>query len=293
MAFERSVREFVADPGPIFQAVAQGCSAAGVTSRVGALRPLGFWREAANTLSEMLNVCRSCQDDVVKMRGNLLISDVDAFDDCLKRMSNVLNYAWDQARKRYRLSYPSDEGAIAPTSVGNALMTVETYCWNAFGLDTARTLPRLRAVVAKESLEPVTAAEDRLNLLEWIVIGAAVVALVGTAVAAYDRNWGLAVLVWCGSMAVAWLGNRSALGAAIGYAEQMRLLIEQKRGLVLSASGIPVSGAVNNAEEKALWKIATSWWDEVSGYPKSDLPYRIPGAAAANGDPSEAGGNGD
>src|SRR5207249_1277136 len=103
-------------------------------------------------------------------------------------------YRLDEEQKYFRLFYPSDQAAVAPTSIGNIVRTVDSYTDSLYGLDASLVLPRLRDLLSAPLQTQLSDTEDRLALLEWSWFGTVVVGILGSAIAAYFGKYGLAAI---------------------------------------------------------------------------------------------------
>jgi hypothetical protein len=184
------------------------------------------------------------------------------FNDILKRAFDEVEYRLDQERKQFRLYYPRDGAAVAPTAIGNVMRAVDSFADRLYGLDATLVLPRLQAVMGADALERLRNAQERMELLQWGCIGALVVRFVGTPIMAKVGEQPLpALLIWVSALLVAWLLYRAALQAALGYAEALRLSFDYERGKVLEWLGISVPEPVNKTQEVKIWSNVQQWWE--------------------------------
>jgi len=96
--------------------------------------------------------------------------------------------------------------------------------------------------------------------------------IVGSAVAFAGEAFGLAFAVWLGAMLVAWVvGGRALPGAALGYAEQLRVAVDAERGKVLGLLGLAVPDPLEQGQEEALWRRVGQWWE----YAWAPGPYTL------------------
>jgi len=168
----------------------------------------------------------------------------------------------DAEVKASLVEYPRSRGAIAATKVGNVLAAVDSYAGRLYGLDLQLVLPRLRTVLAKESLERIVAAEERFQLAQWTCLGAGAVGTVGTGMALWGRNFGLALLVWSISIPIAsFAATHVAPGAALSYGEHLRVALDAERGKVLGILGVTVENPTNQSEEERTWIRIGRWWE--------------------------------
>jgi hypothetical protein len=191
-------------------------------------------------------------------------------ESCRNKFANVLYQALPkveirraQASRHHWTDYPRESAQVAGTSIGNVLRAVDSYGHELYGLDTELVLPRLQPVMEKEGLERLRTARERLELLEWSCIGVITIGIVGTIIAALGGRALLALLIWTLAFPIAWWVLHPALfSAALGYAQELRAVLDRDRGRVLEALGLSLPSPTTQEQERLLWERVGRWWDD-------------------------------
>lgn len=176
-------------------------------------------------------------------------------------------YRFDQQTKQFQSFYPQEAVAVAPTSIGNVLRAVDSYCNQVYGIDTALLLPRLQVVLDIPTLQQLQNAQDQVQLLEWTWLGVMTVGVVGTVMNLLAAQLVLAFLLALIAFPLAALVvYPAAVGATVRYAESLRLAFDSERGKVLDMLGIDPPSEIDQDAERQLWgHIAT--WLQYGSYP--------------------------
>ena len=177
----------------------------------------------------------------------------------LKKKLTEIEYKLDQRHKWFQLYYPATEPAIAPTALGNVIRAVDSYCKNMYGLDTALVLPRLQAVMEKDTRHQLSTAHDQLALIEWMLLAITVIFCFGTLLAVSTLHYYFAIMLWLLLIPGWFVLQKAALAAALDYATVLRLAFERERGKVINKLGFSLPK--NLDEEKALWERVEQWWN--------------------------------
>lgn len=138
-----------------------------------------------------------------------------------------------------------------PTALGNRLRAAEWYPLERYGIDAVVIWPRLRPLLPPEAGERVTAARTSLD---------GTVSLLGLS-AAFGTVWPLVLLARGGHEAlaalcllawpVAWAAHRAALQAAVAYGQEVRVVFDLHRHLLLRHLTLDVPA--DAAAERRLW----------------------------------------
>lgn len=208
----------------------------------------------------------------------------------LKDGFEAVEHRIDRIRQYQRLYYPYDPNMLAPTAIGNIFRALDSYCNDLYGLDATLVLPRLRGVLEKPTLDMLSAAEERLALLQWSWLGVFTIGLLGGSILALGNIllWGLAIWV-VALLLVVFVIYPAAVAAALDYAQTLRVAFDRERGKVLDAIGIgdQVPVTVSTKLEKALWQKAGEWWQ----YGRAPGEYKLMGSSAATKAQNKGGSN--
>jgi hypothetical protein len=179
---------------------------------------------------------------------------------------------------------------VVPTSAGNVIAAVHSYAHETYGVDATLVLPRLRLLLKESETEGVVAAEENLSLLHWSGIATLTVGFVGFGMSWHASRQDVGMAILAVSIAMFLLVVLPAIvSATVRYADQLRLMFDRHRGVVLASLGVDLKlaeqGSVTVAQEKALWLAVQQWWEYGAAFP---LKYRLPGIPAAESEASPA-----
>ncbi|MEX5635917.1 hypothetical protein [Parafrankia sp. FMc2] len=71
----------------------------------------------------------------------------------------------EEYREAYLFTYPTRDGSLAPTLLGNVFRAMDEYPYRLYGLDAVSAWPRMQPSIPPEFLEPLRDAKSTLNQL--------------------------------------------------------------------------------------------------------------------------------
>jgi hypothetical protein len=141
---------------------------------------------------------------------------------------------------------------MAPTSLGNVLLSAETYPWRRYGAPAVRLWPRLYTLLPDEIRTALEAARSSMEFLLVVAFFASVFTVPATVyLICIETNiaWILAALL--GGSFVAALAYRGAHVPAEIYGDHVRAAFDLHRRKLLVALGVPLPATVE--EERRTW----------------------------------------
>jgi hypothetical protein len=176
-----------------------------------------------------------------------------------------------QLRMAQSFPPPTRLDALMPTRLGNVLRAAELYPHERYGIDAVVIWPRVRLLLPEAAadglLESQTALESLL-LLRTLATLFGIIAPVALVLA--GAPWSLilaSLLAWL----VSWISHRSALQAAMEYADQIRAAFDLYRLELLKHLHIDVPADL--AAERIVW-------DDLTQFYFRNLPLPSPGAGS-------------
>jgi hypothetical protein len=148
-----------------------------------------------------------------------------------------------------------DDRHVAPTKLGNVLLSAELYSMDRYGVDSVRVWPRLYHLVPEDLRVSMAAARESMEFLLVVSLFAAVytfIASVALLVADGPIPWFLASLG--GGTVVAVVAYFAALGPASIYGDHIRAAYDLHRLELIAALGLPRPATL--AEERRIWRDA-------------------------------------
>jgi len=161
----------------------------------------------------------------------------------------------DDIEARFPVHKPRDELKwcdMAPTSLGNVLLSAETYPRRRYGVPAVRVWPRLYGILPAEAR---TALEDARSSMEFLLVVAFFATLFTVPATVYltwveaDIGWTLAALV--GGSLVAVVAYRGAHAPAEIYGDHVRAAFDVHRRKLMADLGVPLPATVQ--EERRRW----------------------------------------
>jgi hypothetical protein len=179
-----------------------------------------------------------------------------------KRATEEFIFRFPQTKPKDQLEWRD----MAPTSLGNVLLSAETYPRRRYGVPVVRMWPRLYTILPSELR---TALDDARSSMEFLLV----VAFFGTLFTApatiyliciqAQLAWTLAALL--GGTLVAIVAYRGAHAPAEIYGDHVRAAFDLHRRKLLIAAGMPLPATVQ--EERRTW-------DELIRFLDNDEPAR-------------------
>lgn len=160
--------------------------------------------------------------------------------------------AYRLERERY-LSFPSTEGDVLPTGLGNVMAAWEHYPYRRYGIDAITMWPRLAPLLSKPVSDAIVWAKARFDLLLNALILLpiwGVVRLIAFSQQTW-RGW-LWLVAMLAAVPLIW---RLCLAAARGWGETVKAAFDLHRLDVLKQIGVlaPPAGWPA-ADEAAIWR---------------------------------------
>lgn len=147
---------------------------------------------------------------------------------------------------------------VAPTRLGNVLLSAETYSLDRYGVDSVRTWPRLYHLLPKELIESMAQARASMEfLLAMAFLGAlyAPTASIYLIVMAAPPVWWIVTLSAATAISIA--AYAASLWPAAVYGDHVRAAFDLHRNKLLTAAGMPLPATP--AEERRTWEVLTSF----------------------------------
>jgi hypothetical protein len=147
---------------------------------------------------------------------------------------------------------------VAPTRLGNVLLSAETYSLDRYGVDSVRTWPRLYHLLPKELVESMAQARASMEFLLAMAFLAAFYAPTASIyliVTAASPIWWIVTLSVASVISIATYA--AALWPAAVYGDHVRAAFDLHRTELLTAAGMPLPATP--AEERRTWEILTSF----------------------------------
>jgi hypothetical protein len=161
----------------------------------------------------------------------------------------------DNGYMRRFFQFPVRKEDVLPTRLGNALRAAEDYSGDdeRYGVDAVFFWPRLYLILpadARTQVDEGRSAMDRMVLLASLAVAFPVAALGTIALAGTAwRAWLLASIV---AVAVAVLGYRAAVAAAMAFGDLVRSCFDLYRRALLTQLGLTLPATL--PAERELWR---------------------------------------
>jgi hypothetical protein len=203
---------------------------------------------------------------------------------------------WDRVRALRDKAEQADSSALAarllaaypppprlprgclPTALGNRLRAAEYYPLERYGVDAVVIWPRLRPLLPSEASDRVTAARTALD---------GTVSLLGLSIA-FGTVWPVVLLIMGGQEAlaalcllawpVAWAAHAAALQAAIAFGQEVRVVFDLHRHLLLRHLDLDVP--CDAAAERRVW-------DDLAQFYLRNVPF-VPSGVCSQPQPTSA-----
>jgi hypothetical protein len=191
--------------------------------------------------------------------GKLLGKASQKKEDGGKRNEDEAERLEDKLERRFpvwpRTLTASD---VAPTRLGNVLLSAETYSLDRYGVDSVRTWPRLYHLLPKELVESMAQARASMEFLLAMAFLAALYAPTASIyliVTAASPVWWIVSLFAASAISIA--AYAAALWPAAVYGDHVRAAFDLHRRKLLTAAGMPLPATP--AEERRTWEVLTSF----------------------------------
>jgi len=158
------------------------------------------------------------------------------------------------ASTRLRRLYPVASD-LRPTTLGNVLAAMEERSGAEYGWDAVVAWPRLYPVLGPQVRAVV---DDRRNTMDAMARLSAVATMTGLVTVALLARSGWWLLLVLAPLAVGWLAYRSAVGAALAYAEAVDVAFDLHRFDLLRALHLDLP-ADRTAEREAATALSGLW----------------------------------
>jgi hypothetical protein len=179
----------------------------------------------------------------------------------LHRASDLWELDPDAVQQRFP-PYPHelDANHLAPTTLGNLLLSAELYPFDRYGVDAVRMWPRLYHVIPeplRNSMADARASMEFMLAVSFLAGLYTPLASVTLIIWAGPISWFAASL--CGGTLVAVLAYVGALAPAAVYGSHVRTAYDLHRLELLESLGLPRPSTL--AEEKRTWRAVTAFLD--------------------------------
>lgn len=161
---------------------------------------------------------------------------------------------------------------VAPTRLGNILLSAETYSADRYGVDAVRMWPRLYTLLPATLTDSLAAARDSMEFLLSVSFLSAVytpAASIYLITASASLPWVLGTLAI--SAAISWASYVAALGPAGVYGEMVRTAFDLHRLDLFRQLRVPMPATPE--EERQRWDDVTRLLDRGEPYP--GLTYEL------------------
>jgi hypothetical protein len=183
---------------------------------------------------------------------------------------------WDRVRALREAGEPTGSSALAarlltayppppriaqgclPTALGNRLRAAEYYPLERYGIDATVIWSRLRPVLPPEASERVTAARTVLDGTISVLWLSAVFGAVWPIALLIVGGHGTLVLLCLLAWPVVWAAHRAAAQAAVAYGQEVRVVFDLHRHVLLRHLQIDVPRDI--AGERGLWTGLTQFY---------------------------------
>lgn len=149
---------------------------------------------------------------------------------------------------------------VMPTRLGNVLKSAERHPRLRYGLDAVLVWPRLHPLLPDRVVAGLAAARAGLeSRLVMTTLFALFAAHSGTALLVARQSWWLFAVCFGGGALAAWISYATAVSAAVGYAEQVKVAFDIYRlDLLRQLDGTEPGTA---ARERRRWQeLSLLWW---------------------------------
>jgi hypothetical protein len=183
----------------------------------------------------------------------------------LNQAAQALARSEDEFQRRFP-PFPREltKDQVAPTKLGNVLLSAERYPRDRYGVDSVRVWPRLFHLVPSEIGESMAAARASMEFLLVVAFLAALYVPLASIALIADAGplaWFLASLL--GGPAVAATAYFAALTPAAVYAQHVRAVFDLHRLELLKSLNVPFPATLE--EERRTWDLLTPFLDQ--GHP--------------------------
>jgi hypothetical protein len=153
----------------------------------------------------------------------------------------------------YGFPLPNEKDELMPTRLGNILKNAELYSLRQYEADAVLLWPRLYAVLPESFTAALAGTKAPLDLMLVVSTLAAVFAIVsGAGLLVLGGPWWLFLACFPGGLLVARLAYRSAVNAAVPYAQMIKSAFDLYRGDLAEKMGYELPNSPG--AETAFWK---------------------------------------
>jgi hypothetical protein len=146
---------------------------------------------------------------------------------------------------------PTHLDKMMPTRLGNILRASELHAYDRYGIDSAPIWTRLWPLLEPEQKAPLEEYKLTRDFMLLMAVLSASFAIVWCPIlAAGTRRWDL-FLACAAGLPLAAIFYRTAVQAAIAYGEQVRVIFDLHRGVLLKALGRTTPATLD--EERKEW----------------------------------------
>jgi len=200
------------------------------------------------------------------------------------KVLSQLEAAGDEGYERIYYAYPLPDGAneLMPTRLGNILKNAELYSYERYKIDAVLLWPRLYAVLPDSFVATLGEAKASLEMMLVLsFLGGLFALTAGVGLLILRGPWWLFLGSVLGGLGLAYVAYRSALGAAIPYAQLIKSAFDLYRGDLLDKLGY--KRLETQEDEIAFWGNLNKLIYRGTVEEPSALPYR--GAREDLGEP--------
>ncbi|HEX6042640.1 hypothetical protein [Longimicrobium sp.] len=175
----------------------------------------------------------------------------------LQDREDTLSDLGDGRLRAFHRAFPSSEGSVLPTRLGNVIRSFEDYPQRQYRMSAIYLWPRLVGVIDKEY---AAAADDAKSSFDFMMnvsflSGASAGGLLLLGLASRGI-WGLSLAFWlqvAGLMIACYVFYAGSIGQAMAWGDLVRGAFDLYRGKLLAQMGFTQKPADLN-EERALWR---------------------------------------
>jgi len=147
---------------------------------------------------------------------------------------------------------PTRLDSMLPTRLGNILKSAELYPMLRYKIDAVLIWPRLYTLLPEAFSKTLADAKSSVDLMLIVSFLGFWFAILGGGYLLLARTtWTLFLITFWGGLLVGWLGYKSAIEAALAYAQLIKSAFDLHRGTVIKALGLKAPTSLK--EERTLW----------------------------------------
>lgn len=156
--------------------------------------------------------------------------------------------------------HPTNESDVAPTRLGNILLSAEKYPQERYHVDSKRTWPRLYTLLPAELRAALEESRSSMELLLVVAFWAALFSPIGGVCLLFFGSspyWGLAAVL--GGAAVSGIAYAAALAPAAIYGSLIRTAYDLHRHTLIESLRLP--RPATSGEERLVWPTVLAFLD--------------------------------